>query len=312
VDRQFLFGPEEKEHFVSLLHKQARFCQLEVLTYCVMSNHFHLLILVPQKPEQLPSDEELFHHLESCGVSSIRLADLKQKLAHWTQLGATEEIKALQESYWNRCWDLSFFMKGLKQEFTQWFNRKHHRKGTLWEERFKSVLVEGEGEVLLTMAAYIDLNPIRAGLVEDPKEYRWCGYAEAVGGGEAAHAGIVKMAGGPEPLERYRELLYMGAMEQGVSQAGRPMRRGLTRERIEEVLGKKGKLSVSEMLTCRVRYFCDGAILGSQGFVEKVFAQNRDRYGSKRKTGARKMRYVDSPHLYTLRDLRVSVIKPSG
>ena len=57
-------------------------------------------------------------------------------------------------------------MKLLKQRFTQWFNRQRGRKGTLWEERFKSVLVEGTGEVLATMAAYIDLNPVRAGIVK--------------------------------------------------------------------------------------------------------------------------------------------------
>lgn len=51
---------------------------------------------------------------------------------------------------------------------------------TLWAERFKSVLVEGFGNALETVAAYIDLNPVWAGIVEDPKDYRFCGYAEAV------------------------------------------------------------------------------------------------------------------------------------
>lgn len=43
----------------------------------------------------------------------------------------------------------------------------------MWEDRFRSVLVEGRGHALRTMAAYIDLNPVRAGLCEDPKDYRW-------------------------------------------------------------------------------------------------------------------------------------------
>ena len=131
VDRQFLFGPEEKERFVALLRRHARFCQVEVLTYCVMSNHFHLLVSVPQRPEAMPGDEELLAHLEACGVSALRLADLRQKLAHYAQIGAVKAAEAVRQSYWNRCWDLSFFMKGLKQEFTQWYNRKHHRKTSL-------------------------------------------------------------------------------------------------------------------------------------------------------------------------------------
>ena len=59
--------------------------------------------------------------------------------------------------------DLSFFMKQLKGCFAQQYNRRHKRHGTLWSERFKSVLLEG-GTAVTAIAAYIDLNPVRAGL----------------------------------------------------------------------------------------------------------------------------------------------------
>ncbi len=77
---------------------------------------------------------------------------------------------------------LSEYMKTLLHRFTCWFNREHHRTGTLWEQRFKSVIVES-GVAVRTIAAYIDLNPVRAGMVSDPADYRWSGYGEAVGGG---------------------------------------------------------------------------------------------------------------------------------
>jgi hypothetical protein len=51
------------------------------------------------------------------------------------------------------------------------------------------VLVEGAGQALATIAAYIDLNPVRAGIVSDPKDYRWGGYAEATGGGRLSRKG---------------------------------------------------------------------------------------------------------------------------
>ena len=87
-------------------------------------------------------------------------------------------------------WDVSGYLQRLKQRFTQWFNRRKGRRGVLWEERFKSVLVEGSGDPLSTMAAYIDLNPVRAGLVEDPKDYRWCGYGAAAAGDAAARVAL--------------------------------------------------------------------------------------------------------------------------
>jgi putative transposase len=87
-------------------------------------------------------------------------------------------------------------MKTLLQRFTRWFNRTHQRSGTLWEERYKSVIVES-GVAARTMAAYIDLNPVRAGMVSDPAEYRWSSYGEAVGGGlngngKKAREGLVR------------------------------------------------------------------------------------------------------------------------
>jgi hypothetical protein len=67
---------------------------------------------------------------------------------------------------------------------------REDRCGPLWEQRFKSVLVEGSQDALLTMAAYIDLNPVRARLVADPQDYRYSGYVEAMGGAKEAREGL--------------------------------------------------------------------------------------------------------------------------
>ncbi len=75
-----------------------------------------------------------------------------------------------------------------KQKYTQWHNKRRGCKGTLWEELFKSIIIqtdrarEGQWDnALLTMAAYIDLNAVHAGIVVDPKDYRYCCYGEARG-----------------------------------------------------------------------------------------------------------------------------------
>jgi putative transposase len=81
--------------------------------------------------------------------------------------------------------DISIFFKELKGRFAQWYNRRHRRYGALWAERFKSLLLEG-GRAVATVAAYIDLNPVRAALCADPKDYRYGSYAEALAKGCAA------------------------------------------------------------------------------------------------------------------------------
>ena len=172
-------------------------------------------------------------------------------------------------AYWSRTHDLSWFIRMIKQRFSQWYNLRNERRGTLWEERFKSVLVEGRGQVLAAMAAYIDLNPVRVGLVADPKDYRWCGYAEAVAGRPLARNGIRLIMSGLKNkkwdgvLEGYRVWMF------GIADEMRG-RGGIPPERVNEVIRAKGRLPLTEYLRCRVRYFVDGAAIGSRAFVERI------------------------------------------
>ena len=67
---------------------------------------------------------------------------------------------------------LSEFVREIKVGFARYYNRRHNRRGYFWGDRFKSVIVD-QGETLINCLAYIDLNPLRAGLVERPGDYRW-------------------------------------------------------------------------------------------------------------------------------------------
>jgi putative transposase len=66
-------------------------------------------------------------------------------------------------------------MKAIAQLYAQYINKNYRRSGYLWESRFKSCLVQSEG-YLLACYRYIELNPVRAGLVRRPDEYRWSSY----------------------------------------------------------------------------------------------------------------------------------------
>ncbi|TGN40692.1 transposase [Marinobacter confluentis] len=70
---------------------------------------------------------------------------------------------------------LSRFMKALGQRYAQYFNFKYERTGTLWEGRFKSCLVDTES-YFLQCQRYIELNPVKAGMVDNPEDYRWSSY----------------------------------------------------------------------------------------------------------------------------------------
>lgn len=70
---------------------------------------------------------------------------------------------------------LSALIKGLGQRYVQYVNHTYRRSGTLWEGRFRSCLTQEE-DYLLACQRYIELNPVRGGMVEHPAEYRWSSY----------------------------------------------------------------------------------------------------------------------------------------
>jgi putative transposase len=73
----------------------------------------------------------------------------------------------------------SLLMKALSHRYAQYFNGKYQRTGTLWEGRYRSCLVES-GRYVLACVRYIELNPVRAGIVSVPNQYVWSSYASNV------------------------------------------------------------------------------------------------------------------------------------
>ncbi len=309
IERRMLLNPDEKERFRNLMRRFAAFTGLEVLTWAALDNHVHLLLHVPERVEL--GEEEVLGRIKGL-YGRIRAANVAMELQTLREQHRDREAEALLHGYTRRMYDLSEYMKMLMQRFTQDYNRRHGRRGTLWEDRFKSILVEGTADALSTMAAYVDLNAVRAGIVEDPKDYRFCGYGEAVAGGKQARAGVAHIAdilgqqGDWRVQSRsYRTYLFM--------QAGTHTGKGrkIREERIEQVLEAGGKLSMAELLQCKVRYFSDGVVLGSRAFVEGVFETHRDEFGLKRKTGARKPKHGQWGELFTMRDLRLDPVTVS-
>ncbi len=325
VDRRFALGDEEKQQFIHFMRLYEKFCQVRVISYCLMSNHFHLLVEVPAKAENPMSEEELIAHIAKCH-GKRRAHMVAEEVRQYRAVGAHEAAQRVLESYQVRLRDLSQFMKTLKQRFTQWFNKKHGRRGTLWEDRYRSTLVEGDANALTMVSSYIDLNPVRAGIVEDPKDYLWSSYGAAVAGVKLAIQGVETVVTyadrvspkGLKALGLYRVTMY-GAADVGdehtqrmkaeaTRKQGRRFRRGVAHATVEKERARGGQLTRWEMLRCRVRYFTAGAVIGSRAYVDAVFASQRDRFGQTRQDGARPMKGADFGGLCALRDLKSDVI----
>lgn len=277
VGGAMLLGDREKEVLRKMLWQVADFCGVEVLTYSIMSNHFHILVRVPEKDRSI-SDVELLRRFKVLYPKPTKYQTASFARLETALREGTEDAAKVRAQLLARMHDLSEFMKTLKQRFSIWYNRNHAgRLGTLWMDRFKSVLVQGAGNPLQTIAAYIDLNPVRAGLVEDPKDYRWCGYAEAVAGHLRAQWGLeviwATYADGSEregaaaclksALAAHRSLIFGKGASPWTCRG-----KLIDQKTAEKVLNEQqGELPLAVVLRCRVRYFTDGAVLGTAEFV---------------------------------------------
>jgi len=316
------------QQFRMFMRMQENFSGCRVLSYCFMSNHFHILLEVPPLPGEGLSDEVLLKRLGAIYTEAF-VATVANELNEARKTDNQRLVKEIHARFTYRMHDLSEFMKTLLQRFTRWFNRTHHRSGTLWEERYKSVIVE-DGVAARTMAAYIDLNPVRAGMVSDPATYRWSSYGEAMGGGakgngKKSREGLVRACLGHQGVgleaDKWDEASRIYRRLMGITLGKRSGKaeiesRGLVTKNTAEMLESEDNetalpdLRLAGMLLCRVRYFTDGAVIGSKGFVNEVFEGARERFSERRKDGARKMRGAGTAAagvLWSARDLRVRV-----
>jgi putative transposase len=259
VLKTFLLDDQRKNYFIQQLRRLAQVYFVKVVTYSVMSNHFHLIIkMIDQKTF---SDEELRRRFDlyyNEGISRKR-----------RRLFSQDQATRLRQR-WS---DVSCFVQDLKQRFSRWYNQQTNGQGHVWSERYKSVLLES-GRALLACAVYVDLNSVRAGLVERPEEYRFCGLYSMVTGGRAAqwldHGPIqtvltnwgIKVTSQKDSVETYLEIVY---------KRGKKEKEG--KGSITENLSKEITADLS--FERRIMQFTEGVVLGSRSFCEGKFLEFR-------------------------------------
>jgi hypothetical protein len=299
VGGDFLLGPIEKEELYKRMWHIADFMCIEILDYVIMSNHYHQLVQTPAFVE-LTDAELLRKVIRYYGVGSKEAVILETAL-----MKGGEVANSLREYYFNRMGDISQYQKILKQTFSRWYNNLRDRRGTLWMERFKSLVVEDNVTVLQSVSAYIDLNPVRASLVEDPKDFHYCAYAAALAGDHSCRQGLMRIMGIDDwetAANQYRVLLMQRGSKHVAGKSGK-----VSRELYLKTLKAGGKLPLTELILLKIRYFTEGGVLGTEVFVDNFFTQNRSQFGKRRTTGAQPFKGLASGSLYVLRNLRQEV-----
>jgi hypothetical protein len=245
----FPMGDIEKDYFVSLLKKLGSVYFVDTLGYTVLGNHFHSIFRV--------------HTGENISDKEIR-----ERFKTYYGPKSKREFTDGQIPHFREKWSsLSELVKELKQSFSRWYNKTHNRKGTFWGERFKSLLAEN-GDTLITLLAYVDLNAVRAGIVQRPEEYRWCSLGYHVQTDNKDN--FLSMDFGLAPftemnpeqrLHHYRRFVYgAGAL---------PSEKGakIDPEIIEKEEKNDFELKRIDRFRYRTRYFTDSGVIGTKEFV---------------------------------------------
>ena len=261
----FPFEDPDKDEFLNIIQRFSQIYFVEVLGFCIMGNHWHGVF------KMIPDDTYSYD-------------DVKKRFALMYGEDAVFEDNWMPH-YREKWSSLSKFMQEIKQTFSRYFNKKYNRRGTLWGERFKSVIVE-KGETLVNCLAYVDLNPIRAGLVKRPEDYRWnsLGYHLQTGNKQnflSVDFGL-KEFGVKDPNEiirRYRKYVYeAGAVER----PDKPGSKIIDKKLLAKEQKKGFKVTRTDRFRNQTRYFSDSGIIGSKSFVTRHYRMFKDRFKTKK------------------------------
>ena len=274
----FVLGDVEREYLVELIKKLSEVYFAEVLGFCIMGNHFHLLVRMRQDEEY--TDEEIRERFKlyygmKHSEDELHIGDILKLRKKWSSL--------------------SEYVREIKQGFSRFYNKRHKRKGFFWSDRFKSVIVDN-GETLINCLAYIDLNPVRAGIVVKPEEYRWSsiGYHVQAKNKDAFLSldfGLAEFGvkGNEARFNYYRKFLYEKGNIKGLDKE---------REKNFEIGGK-------DRFLYRTRYFTDSEIIGSKTFVDRIYQGFKDHFSSKHEKKPKIIRGLEG--VYSLKRLSEAI-----
>ena len=235
--QMLLAGAGVKGDMLDALERAAEFSGVNVGAFALLDNHFHIVVQVPFHEGTVPEEEVLRRYGVLMGTKARER--LEARLASLRKSGGEAAVEAELDRLRARMHDLSQFVKTFKEEFGRLFRRRNPYPGTLWEGRFKSTLI-GEAEYLRRCAAYVEMNPVRAGLCSRAFDYAW----NTVGAARRGNAFAI----------RCREWLLSVL---GLADGDSPLAEGWLMRRVAQI--------------------SSGKILGSAAFVAEMLGRFADR-----------------------------------
>lgn len=177
--RVFFLKEDQRNDFMGMMLRVSHFTGIQLIGWCIMENHFHILAYLPIAP--VLTDEEVISRYQAlCGTLGFDIG--RYEFSRWKTEGEAGAYKTAQAVSRIRCrmYSIAWFMKIIKQWFTEEYNRREGHKGTLWEAVYHDRVISNPySQSARDCLAYINLNPIRAAITPDFDAYRWSSLHDA-------------------------------------------------------------------------------------------------------------------------------------
>lgn len=186
---RFLQEEAERNDLIEMIRRAAEFTGVKLLGWCIMINHFHILVFLPTPvvvdEKEILRRYEVLKGVKSAAAFAEQLAKLRQEGE-----GGCRDAERLLDAQRNRMYKIGEFVKIVKQWFSEEYNRRNSHKGTLWEGAYHDRVVAYCHKDIAECLGYIHLNPIRAAACATFDGYLWSSYSVFKRGDEVAVAGM--------------------------------------------------------------------------------------------------------------------------
>ena len=282
------FDAIDKETAWEILFSIILYFRIEVISFTMMDNHYHLVVYAPcDMPDNgyIANRHNQYYDGRKPHISLDNDESCQKTLIQMN--------------------DISEFIKIFQMMFTRAYNKRHNRRGSLWADRFKCTILQGDGirSAVWDCVKYVEMNPVRAGLVDHPSNYRFCSWGRFKGTGEHPFKQNfikhMRLTMG-EKAQYLTDLELFVEFEVVLAQRIANEKTDDEYEIKDAVKAARRGEAMQLKLLQRTRYYTDGLVIGSKAFIEKIMSS----YKTNEELARRQFSYSREHDIYCYKRLR--------
>lgn len=260
---QLPLGEIEKENFTRIIERHLLKYNIDLISLVLMGNHFHMLVYSHAErlsPQQGVKRYAKFHN------SPNELEENDWRI-----------VELLKHSN-----NVSEFMREVQGEFSKWFNksRPYKRRGALWQDRFHCQLIQSD-VYLWSCLTYIEQNPVRAGICEDPADYKFSSFGRWQKDKKHPYRScflkhVLSLVGNHTKLNEFRDYMHAKMKVDNLQRALEKVKDEDSKLKLSATLDKELEVLYQfdfQVVTFRKKDWKSQKVIGSEDFIQEKYRE---------------------------------------